>query len=218
MLACCGSCCACGRRATTRCWSSRWAPPSKQCRHPRCGAGRMHALLPSPVPAGLPAAALLKQLEGFCCGCCCAVRRLVVAFCCCCWSCFCSVQVSRAPLSHSPCPCLACLQLAAARRLQPHIRATLADLLRPEHLTPCVVCGDVPEDAVVSVCAHIFCAQCVATQISNAGQGAAGGLTHTHTLACRAAQCFSTGLGILTLPGWRITLCPHTASPSRPLI
>ena len=38
----------------------------------------------------------------------------------------------------------------------------------------CVVCGDVPEDPVVSVCNHVYCAQCVSAQISLAGHGAAG--------------------------------------------
>ncbi len=54
------------------------------------------------------------------------------------------------------------------------MRRRLAEALQPANLRECVVCGDVPEDPVVSVCSHIYCSECFGAELSKAGQGAAG--------------------------------------------
>ncbi|PSC70181.1 SNF2 family DNA-dependent ATPase [Micractinium conductrix] len=82
-------------------------------------------------------------------------------------------------------PLVSPAELAAARRLVPHLRAHLAQRLQPTQLEPCAVCADVPEDAVVAVCSHVFCAQCVATELSNAGHGAAEVELAFHCPTCR---------------------------------
>ena len=66
------------------------------------------------------------------------------------------------------------LQLAAAKRLSAARRASLAEALRPSRLTICATCKDVPEDPVVSICGHVYCSQCVGSEISKAGRGSAG--------------------------------------------
>ena len=66
------------------------------------------------------------------------------------------------------------LQIAAAKRLAPDVRRRLAEALQPSNLRECVVCSDVPEDPVVSVCSHIYCSECFGAELSKAGQGAAG--------------------------------------------
>jgi hypothetical protein len=81
-----------------------------------------------------------------------------------------SRQKSPRPLTTSP---LACAQAAAARRLPADVRASLAGALSGT-LGECATCGDIPEDAVVSACGHLYCAQCVSSLLSMAGQGAAG--------------------------------------------
>lgn len=68
------------------------------------------------------------------------------------------------------------LQIAAAKRLAPDVRRRLAEALQPSNLRECVVCGDVPEDPVVSVCSHIYCSECFGAELSKAGQGAVGEL------------------------------------------
>jgi hypothetical protein len=65
-------------------------------------------------------------------------------------------------------------QLAAAKRLSAERRASLAEALRPSRLTICATCKDVPEDPVVSICGHVYCSQCVGSEISKAGRGSAG--------------------------------------------
>ena len=32
--------------------------------------------------------------------------------------------------------------------------------------SPCALCGDMPEDAVVSLCNHLYCRQCIYLQVS----------------------------------------------------
>lgn len=70
----------------------------------------------------------------------------------------------------APCP----KQVNAAKRLPADVRRRLAEALQPRNLRECVVCGDVPEDPLVSVCSHIYCAECFGAELSKAGQGAVG--------------------------------------------
>lgn len=65
-------------------------------------------------------------------------------------------------------------QVNAAKRLPADVRRRLAEALQPRNLRECVVCGDVPEDPLVSVCSHIYCAECFGAELSKAGQGAVG--------------------------------------------
>lgn len=74
-------------------------------------------------------------------------------------------------------------EVTAARKLKPDLRTKLAETLRTG-LTECVICFDVPEDPVVSVCDHIFCRQCVSAQLSMAGQGAAEEELAFHCPSC----------------------------------
>jgi SNF2 family DNA or RNA helicase len=60
-------------------------------------------------------------------------------------------------------------QLAAVRRLAPDTRNALLAALRG-HQSQCPVCGDIPEDAVVTRCGHVYCQQCVAAQQCMAAQ------------------------------------------------
>ena len=74
-------------------------------------------------------------------------------------------------------------EVTAAQKIKPEMRTKLAETLRTG-LTECVICFDVPEDPVVSVCNHIFCRQCVSSQLSMAGQGAAEEELAFHCPSC----------------------------------
>lgn len=55
---------------------------------------------------------------------------------------------------------------AVARKLQPEHRAAL--LAAAESLqSPCSLCQDAPEEAVITKCCHVFCRQCIAEQVDD---------------------------------------------------
>jgi SNF2 family DNA or RNA helicase len=74
-------------------------------------------------------------------------------------------------------------EINAVRKLNPEMKTKLAETLKTG-LTECVICFDMPEDPVVSVCNHVFCRQCVASQLSMAGQGAAEAELAFHCPTC----------------------------------
>jgi hypothetical protein len=165
----CGSCCACGRPATTRCWSGGPGRPSghTSCRLPRCvpARERWHACMQPcshaasqplycPAPAGRRAQSILQPALV------CQQHSHPIPH-----------DAPIVPLSSLP---ASQLQLAAAKRLSAARRASLAEALRPSRLTICATCKDVPEDPVVSICGHVYCSQCVGSEISKAGRGSAG--------------------------------------------
>ncbi|XP_024359379.1 helicase-like transcription factor CHR28 [Physcomitrium patens] len=55
--------------------------------------------------------------------------------------------------------------LEAVRKLPPHQRAALIQCLEGGRAI-CYICQDAPEDPVVSICAHVFCRQCVSEQMN----------------------------------------------------
>ena len=55
------------------------------------------------------------------------------------------------------------LEVAAARKLAPQLRAQLLICLRANCGT-CALCGDLPEEPVLGSCGHAFCAQCATLQ------------------------------------------------------
>jgi SNF2 family DNA or RNA helicase len=99
-------------------------------------------------------------------------------------------------------PPLATGELAAAKRLPADTRAGLTSLLR-DGITECVVCSDVPEDPVASVCGHIYCRQCVSSLVSMAGHGAAEAELAYHCPACghTLGRHDTYGLGALEAAG-----------------
>lgn len=54
-------------------------------------------------------------------------------------------------------------EAAAAARLAPEARAALLGTLEAGGAA-CAQCGDLPEDPLVAICAHLFCRQCIAVQ------------------------------------------------------
>ena len=53
---------------------------------------------------------------------------------------------------------------SVAQKLQPELRAAL--LAAAEGMqSPCGLCQDAPEEAVVTRCCHVFCRQCIAEQV-----------------------------------------------------
>ena len=55
-------------------------------------------------------------------------------------------------------------QLTAAKKLAgPLCQQLLQTLLQEPNV--CAQCGDIPEDAVVSACHHVFCQQCITMQV-----------------------------------------------------
>lgn len=75
-------------------------------------------------------------------------------------------------------------EITAAKKLPAATQLSLTATLE-ERLTECVVCNDVPEDPVVSICSHIYCRQCVSSQVSLAGHGAAEAELAYHCPECR---------------------------------
>jgi hypothetical protein len=58
---------------------------------------------------------------------------------------------------------------AVARKLQPEHRAAL--LAAAESLqSPCSLCQDAPEEAVITKCCHVFCRQCIAEQVDDSSR------------------------------------------------
>ena len=55
-------------------------------------------------------------------------------------------------------------QLAAAKKLAGQLCEQLLQTLQQEP-SVCAQCGDISEDAVVSACHHVFCRQCITTQV-----------------------------------------------------
>lgn len=59
-------------------------------------------------------------------------------------------------------------QVIAARKLPPHLLDSMTSALNLECTTTnnvqCVVCGDVPEHASVSICTHMYCEECLSSQ------------------------------------------------------
>jgi SNF2 family DNA or RNA helicase len=56
-------------------------------------------------------------------------------------------------------------QVIAARKLPSHLLDSMTSALNVESTTvQCVVCGDVPEHASVSICTHIYCEECLSSQ------------------------------------------------------
>lgn len=55
-------------------------------------------------------------------------------------------------------------QLTAAKRLAGPLCQQLVQTLQQEP-NVCAQCGDIPEDAVVSACHHVFCQQCITMQV-----------------------------------------------------
>eukprot|EP00798_Chlamydomonas_sp_ICE-L_P030148 gene30148-35126_t len=61
-------------------------------------------------------------------------------------------------------------EVTSAKKLPPGTRTQLvASLQEPQAMCP--VCADVPESPVVTVCGHIYCKQCVSTQLEGTGSG-----------------------------------------------
>ncbi|KAG0557123.1 hypothetical protein KC19_11G104000 [Ceratodon purpureus] len=56
--------------------------------------------------------------------------------------------------------------LEAIRKLPPPQRAELIQCLEGSR-TICHICQDAPEEPVVSICAHVFCRQCISEQMAN---------------------------------------------------
>ncbi|KAK9822145.1 hypothetical protein WJX74_010771 [Apatococcus lobatus] len=63
-------------------------------------------------------------------------------------------------------------QLAAARKLDPEVRAGLLTLVGGieggSEMGQCTMCEDIPEDPVVSACGHPYCRQCISAQVGSA--------------------------------------------------
>lgn len=74
-------------------------------------------------------------------------------------------------------------EAAAAKRLAANTRDTLTSILT-DNLTECVVCNDVPEEPVASICGHVYCRQCVSSLVSMAGHGDAEAELAYHCPAC----------------------------------
>jgi len=57
-------------------------------------------------------------------------------------------------------------QVIAARKLPSHLLDSMTSALNVESTTTvqCVVCGDVPEHASVSICTHMYCEECLSSQ------------------------------------------------------
>ena len=113
-------------------------------------------------------------------------------------------------------------QIQGIKALSEEVRASLRSVLT-QNETPlqCVVCGDIPEDASVSQCAHVFCEQCVASSFSSTVQDnpsfdcqACGQTLHSHELFCGEAfdQLASSPGGGTTAPsstGFREVRAEH---------
>lgn len=85
-------------------------------------------------------------------------------------------------------------EIAAVRRLAPDTQAALLSALR-EGAVVCGDCGDVPEDASVTRCGHVFCRQCLAAALEceaggNAGEQPGGTVCATCGGALRASDTF----------------------------
>ncbi|KAK9831907.1 hypothetical protein WJX81_008001 [Elliptochloris bilobata] len=104
-------------------------------------------------------------------------------------------------------------ELAAAAKLAPDARGALLATLEAGG-SACAQCGDLPEDPLVAVCAHLFCRQCIAVQVG--APGSAGASEQSFECpACRQPLAASQVFSAAALRGCRAA-APGSAKSSSP--